>query len=55
MTYNPFEKTIGETLDKEDLNILITEQVAEGYYVEYKREMPKTTKIALVSLFIRAG
>jgi predicted HTH transcriptional regulator len=46
MTYNPFEKEIGESLHKEDLNILITRQVSEGYYVEYKREMPKPTKIA---------
>jgi Putative DNA-binding domain len=40
MPYNPFEKPIGEALQPEDLQILITRQVAEGYYVEYKRELP---------------
>lgn len=46
MTYNPFEKAVGESLQHEDLKILITRQVAEGYYIEYKREMPNSTKIA---------
>jgi hypothetical protein len=46
MPYNPFEKPIGEALHPEDLQLLITRKVAEGYYVEYKREMPKSTKIA---------
>jgi hypothetical protein len=46
MPYNPFEKPVGEALQPEDLQLLITRQVAEGYYVEYKREMPNSTKIA---------
>lgn len=46
MPYNPFEKPLGEALQPEDLQLLITRQVAEGYYVEYKREMPNSTKIA---------
>jgi hypothetical protein len=47
MPYNPFERAIGEALQPEDLQILITRQVAEGYYVEYKRELPtQRNKIA---------
>jgi Putative DNA-binding domain len=46
MTYNPFGKLFGEVLQVEDLQLLVTEQVAEGYYIEYKREMPKPVKIA---------
>lgn len=46
MPYNPFDKPLGEALQAEDLQMLITRQVAEGYYIEYKREMSSTTKIA---------
>ena len=45
MPYNPFDKPLGETLDANDLRVLVTRQVSEGYYVEYKREMPSTIKI----------
>ncbi|MBW4660973.1 MAG: ATP-binding protein [Drouetiella hepatica Uher 2000/2452] len=45
MSYNPFDKAVGEPLQPEDLQTLITRQVAEGYYVEYKGEMPNSTKI----------
>jgi hypothetical protein len=47
MPYNPFERPIGEAIQPEDLQILITRQVAEGYYVEYKTELPtQRNKIA---------
>lgn len=46
MPYNPFETPLGETLQPEDLKILVTQQVAEGYYIEYKRELPTAKKIA---------
>ena len=46
MAYNPFQKRLGETLQPEDFQTLITQQVSEGYYIEYKREMPNKTKIA---------
>jgi hypothetical protein len=41
MIYNPFEKTINELIQEVDLEILVTNQIAEGYYIEYKREIPK--------------
>lgn len=46
MPYNPFDKGIGEKLQPEDVELLVTREVAEGYYVEYKRQMPKPEKIA---------
>ncbi|MGA2160474.1 MAG: ATP-binding protein [Dehalococcoidia bacterium] len=46
MSFNPFSKLLGEKLDPEDLNALVTQQVAEGYFVEYKRELPSAQKIA---------
>ncbi|MBC8254176.1 MAG: ATP-binding protein [Ardenticatenia bacterium] len=38
MPYNPFDKTITETLTVDDLQKLKTLKVAEGNFVEYKRE-----------------
>jgi len=46
MAYNPFPKAIGSTLDETDLHILVSDGVAEGYTVEYKAQLPSTTKIA---------
>jgi len=46
MPYNPFAKSIGESLDVTDLNQLIAQGVAEGFYVEYKRDFPDPKKIA---------
>ncbi len=46
MPYNPFNKSVGEKLGPEDLETLVKGEVAEGYYVEYKRQMPTTEKIA---------
>jgi len=45
MPYNPFSKPIGARLEASDLDALIG-VVAEGYYVEYKEDFPKPTKIA---------
>lgn len=42
--YNPFNKEIS-CLRKSDLNKLIVEEVAEGWYVEYKEEFPASKKI----------
>ena len=42
--YNPFKKKISK-LRQADLNILIENQVAEGWYVEYKKDFPSTNKI----------
>jgi len=44
--YNPFDKPIGEKLQPEDVELLVSRGVAEGYYVEYKSQMPKSEKIA---------
>ncbi len=45
MAYNPFNKPI-EDLHVTDLDVLKTDQVAEGYWVEYKRDFPSNDKIA---------
>lgn len=45
MPYNPFNKSIGTPLEADDLNALIENAVAEGYHVEYKRELPVNEKI----------
>jgi len=37
--FDPFDKPI-DSLREEDLQTLVTRQVAEGLYVEYKREFP---------------
>src|SRR5438876_12398434 len=42
--YNPFEKPIDQ-LGEGDLATLISNEVAEGYYVEYKSTPPSKTKI----------
>src|SRR5688572_4904864 len=42
--FNPFDKPI-DSLGEEDLQRLIAREVAEGLYVEYKREFPKNDKI----------
>ena len=46
MTYNPFDKSPFDILTVEDLEKLIENSVAEGYYVEYKRQFVKNEKIA---------
>lgn len=43
--YNPFEKEISK-LDKTDLDLLITNQVAEGWFIEYKSGFPSNKKIS---------
>lgn len=45
MAYTPFEKLLGEPLSEDDLQVLIINEVAEGYYVEYKGRMPEPKKI----------
>jgi Putative DNA-binding domain len=45
MAYTPFEKSLDESLSEEDLQVLITNAVAEGYYIEYKRQMLEPKKI----------
>jgi len=39
MKYNPFNKEL-ENLEKEDLEKLIDNEICEGWYIEYKREIP---------------
>src|SRR5947209_2288430 len=46
MPYNPFDKPIGEALTIDDLQLLITRSVSEGYFVEYKGQMQAKDKIA---------
>lgn len=46
MPFNPFKKSIREPLTPEDLQALIADSVAEGYFVEYKGILPASTKIA---------
>ena len=46
VTYTPFSKDPTERLEEADLTTLVTQSVAEGYYVEYKRELPAAPKIA---------
>jgi hypothetical protein len=45
MPYNPFDKEIAE-LKEDDLQILLTRKVAEGYFVEFKSQFPAHEKIA---------
>jgi hypothetical protein len=45
MSYNPFDKPIQE-LAASDLDKLINDEVAEGYWVEYKSEFQSNKKIA---------
>jgi predicted HTH transcriptional regulator len=45
MPYNPFDKPIGEQLTATDLQALITREVKESYYVEYKSSKPDNKKI----------
>src|SRR5438128_10928656 len=44
MTFNPFEKPVDDLGDI-DLQRVIDRDVAEGLYMEYKREFPKNEKI----------
>jgi hypothetical protein len=46
MPYNPFDKPIGTPLTIDDLRLLITRSVSEGYFVEYKSQMQTNEKIA---------
>lgn len=43
INYNPFKKNISE-LEKIDLEKLISENVAEGWYIEYKGDFPPSNK-----------
>jgi Putative DNA-binding domain len=45
MGFNPFEKRI-EELVQDDLQKLIEKEVSEGYFVEYKSDIPTAAKIA---------
>lgn len=46
MAYNPFNKPLGEVLTAIDLQDLITNQVREGLYIEYKGDIfPSNDKI----------
>jgi len=45
MTYNPFRKLITEPLEEADLAGLVNDRIAEGYYIEYKREFPENKKV----------
>jgi Schlafen, AlbA_2 len=45
MPYNPFDKPIGEPMAVDDLQSLISKEVREGYYVEYKSAKPDNKKI----------
>jgi hypothetical protein len=36
MAFNPFDKPVGSRLEQTDLQLLVSREVAEGYYVEYK-------------------
>jgi Putative DNA-binding domain len=45
MLYNPFDKPIGAQLTADDLEVLVTKEVKEGYYVEYKSAKPDNKKI----------
>src|SRR6266700_4989946 len=46
MPFNPFMKSLREPLTPEDLEVLITDSVSEGYFVEYKGILPASKKIA---------
>jgi Putative DNA-binding domain len=43
--FNPFTKDIGTALTAQDLNELLTKEVAEGLYVEHKETFPSNDKI----------
>lgn len=45
MTYNPFDRLPGDTLTAEELQKLVENNVAEGYYVEYKSQFVRNEKI----------
>ena len=45
MTYNPFDKSPFDVLTVEDLEKLLENSVAEGYYVEYKSQFVGNEKI----------
>ena len=49
--YNPFDKKI-EEINESDLSILIENEICEGWYIEYKREIPKTNNRKLDSIKI---
>lgn len=51
MTYNPFDKKFSELVEQ-DLFQLIDRQISEGWYIEYKREIPTTSIGKLDSLKI---
>ena len=44
MSYNPFNKTIGD-LALDDINTLIINEVAEGYFIGYKKDFPENNNI----------
>jgi hypothetical protein len=45
MEYSPFEKSI-EDLDEFELQKLVAKEVTEGWYIEYKVDLPSATKVA---------
>jgi hypothetical protein len=49
--YNPFNKDISE-LDRSDLQLLIDNEIAEGWYIEYKSKVPETSSGKLDNLKI---
>ncbi|MBS1928205.1 MAG: ATP-binding protein [Bacteroidetes bacterium] len=51
MPYNPFDKNITEIVEQ-DLAQLIDRQISEGWYIEYKKEIPTTSLGKLDSLKI---
>jgi hypothetical protein len=47
MTYNPFERSLAlDDLTANDLVTLISNEITEGQWIEYKREFPLSQKIA---------
>lgn len=40
MSYNPFDKPIGHALAESDLQAILTRQLSEGFFLEFKRELP---------------
>ncbi len=46
MPFSPFKKSISDPLTSEDLQLLISSSVAEGYFVEYKGVLLAPNKIA---------
>jgi hypothetical protein len=41
MNYNPFDKKDVSALKIEDLKTLLENEISEGWYIEYKRDVPK--------------